>query len=189
MTLEHSKMQLLPISLMSRSFSNFRMSKSVASLLSSPISVFIYIIFQQHSPCFDFCMFPYTIWLYLEMSCRIASVTCFESPCKMNHFQSLMALMGYHRSFILIGSQLAYWIQTQTLVQWDASPFLLCFYQWWWLKLWAKSRTIKNLLRNPTIDAPHGLYLTIQLIRRSRHNRICIDACTCPWGWKVLDMA
>lgn len=52
MTLQLSKMQLLPISRMSRSFSNFRKSKSVTSPLSSPISVFRSIIFQQHVACF-----------------------------------------------------------------------------------------------------------------------------------------
>lgn len=100
----------------------------------------------------------------------------------MNPFQSLMC---FHGLFILIRSQLACWIQTQTLVQWDACrmPFLALFLSVMMTEAVSK---IQHLLRNPTIDAPHGLYLIIQLIRRSRHNRVCIDAWTYPFGWIVL---
>lgn len=103
----------------------------------------------------------------------------------MNHFQSLMCS---HELFILIGSQLACWIQTQTLVQWDAChmPFLALFLSVMMTEMTEAVSKIQHLLRNPTIDAPHGLYLIIQLIRRSRHNRVGIDAWTYPFGWIVL---
>ena len=68
-------------------------------------------------------------------------------------------------------------------------PFLALFLSVMMTEMTEAMSKIQHLLRNPTIDAPHGLYLIIQLIRRSRHNRVCIDTWTYPFEWKVLGMA
>ena len=65
-------------------------------------------------------------------------------------------------------------------------PFLALFLSVMMTEMTEAVSKIQHLLRNPTIDAPHGLYLIIELIRRSRHNRVGIDAWIYPFGWIVL---
>ena len=171
-------MQLLPISRTPRSFSNFRKSKSVTSPLSSPISVFRSIIFQQH--------FAYFVRFHVPSGCTwkwaaglqaLHALRAHESLSKSNVFPWVIHLDWKPTGMLNPNSNIG------TVRR---MPFLALFLSVMMTEMTEAVSKIQHLLRNPTVDAPHGLYLIIQLIRRSRHNRVGIDAWTYPFGRKVL---